>query len=111
MEEEKRRYVGIDLGKREYTMAVIGKNGKMNIHHGKTSIQGRQALYRLLEPADKIALEAGNLAFIMARDNGTGRKRSEGVELGETAFYLGRSDKDGQGRRDETGSSCGRKKG
>jgi len=68
MEEEKRRYVGIDLGKREYTMAVIGKNGKMTIHHGKTSIQGRQALYRLLEPTDKIALEAGNLAFIMARE-------------------------------------------
>jgi transposase len=68
MEEEKRRYVGIDLGKREYTMAVIGRNGKMTIHHGKTCIQGRQALYRLLEPTDKIALEAGNLAFLMARE-------------------------------------------
>ena len=43
MEEEKRRHVGIDLGKREYTMAVIGKNRKMTIHHGKTCIQGRQA--------------------------------------------------------------------
>jgi len=68
MEEEKRRYVGIDLGKREYTMAVIGKNGKMTMHKGKTSIQGRQALYKHLEPTDKIALEAGNLAFIMARE-------------------------------------------
>ena len=68
MEEEKRRYVGIDLGKREYTMAVIGRNGKMTIHHGKTCIHGRQALYCLLEPTDKIALEAGNLAFIMARE-------------------------------------------
>jgi len=68
MEEEKRRYVGIDLGKREYTMAVIGRNGKMTIHHGKTCIHGRQALYRLLEPTDKIALEAGNLAFLMARE-------------------------------------------
>jgi len=68
MEEEKRRHVGIDLGKREYTMAVIGKNRKMTIHHGKTCIQGRQALYRLLEPTDKIALEAGNLAFIMAQE-------------------------------------------
>jgi hypothetical protein len=44
MEEAKRRFVGIDLGKREYTMAIIGKNGKMSIHHGKTSIQGRQPL-------------------------------------------------------------------
>jgi transposase len=68
MTEEKRRYVGIDLGKREYTMAIIGRNGKMAIHHGKTSIQGRQALYRLLEKSDKVALEAGNLAFIIARE-------------------------------------------
>jgi len=68
MEEEKRRPVGIDLGKREYTMAIIGKNGKMKIHQGKTSIQGRQALYRLLTASDKVALEAGNLAFIMARE-------------------------------------------
>jgi hypothetical protein len=68
MKEEKRRFVGIDLGKREYTMAIIGKNGKMSIHHGKTSIQGRQGLYRLLEKIDKVALEAGNLAFIMARE-------------------------------------------
>ena len=68
MKEEKRRYVGIDLGKREYTMAIIGRNGKMSIHHGKTSIPGRQGLYRQLERTDKVALEAGNLAFIMARE-------------------------------------------
>ena len=68
MEETKRRHVGIDLGKREYTMAIIGRNGKMSIHQGKTSDQGRQALYRLLERTDKVALEAGNLAFIMARE-------------------------------------------
>src|SRR5215469_4663423 len=68
MKEEQRRFVGIDLGKRDYTMAVIGKNGKMSIHHGKTSDQGRQALYQKLEASDKVALEAGNLAFIMARE-------------------------------------------
>ncbi len=68
MEGGKRRYVGIDLGKREYTMAIIGKNGKMSLHPGKTSEQGRSALYRLLEKSDKIALEAGNLSFIMARE-------------------------------------------
>jgi len=68
MEEEKRRYVGIDLGKREYTMAIIGRNGKMSVHQGKTSDQGRQALYRLLEKSDKVALEAGNLAFITAKE-------------------------------------------
>jgi transposase len=68
MEAERRRYVGIDLGKREYTMAIIEKNKKMIIHQGKTSIAGRQGLYRLLAGSDKVALEAGNLAFIMARE-------------------------------------------
>ena len=68
MTEEKRRYVGIDLGKREYTMAIIGKNGKMSIHLGKTNEQGRQALYRKLQKTDKVALEAGNLAFKMAQE-------------------------------------------
>jgi len=61
MEEEKRRYVGIDLGKREYTMAIIGDKKKMSIHHGFTSIEGRAALYKLLEKRDKVAMEAGNL--------------------------------------------------
>jgi len=68
MKEEERRYVGIDLGKREYTMAIISVKGKMSIHKGKTSIQGRAALYKLLEKSDKIALEAGNMAFTMARE-------------------------------------------
>jgi hypothetical protein len=68
MEEAKRRYVGIDLGKREYTMAIINRNGQMSIHQGKTNDQGGQALYRLLDRTDKVALEAGNLAFIMARE-------------------------------------------
>ena len=68
MEREKRRYVGIDLGKREYTMAIIGKTGKTSIHKGKTTDQGRAGLYRLLEKSDRIALEAGNMAFKMARE-------------------------------------------
>jgi transposase len=66
--EAARRFVGIDLGKREYTLAVIGKNGKMKIHEGKTSDTGRQGMYGLLEKTDKVALEAGNLAFIVARE-------------------------------------------
>jgi transposase len=65
---EKRRYVGIDLGKREYTLAIISVKGKVTLHEGKTSPHGLQALYRLLEKTDKVALEAGNLAFIIASD-------------------------------------------
>src|SRR5215469_4113607 len=49
-------------------MAIIGKNGKMKMHEGKTSDKGRQRLYQLLEKSDKVALEAGNLAFILARE-------------------------------------------
>jgi transposase len=49
-------------------MAIIGRNGKMKLHEGKTSMQGRQGLYRLLEKGDKVAIEAGNLAFIVARE-------------------------------------------
>ena len=77
MEAERRRFVGIGPGKRGYTMAIIGKNGKMSIHHGKTSVQGRQALYGKLEKSGKVAPGAGNLAFIMAREimNGRGAKR------------------------------------
>jgi hypothetical protein len=51
-------------------MAIIGMNGKMSIHRGKTSIQGWQALYKQLEAGDKVALEAGNVAFLMAREIG-----------------------------------------
>ena len=64
MKAEKRRFVGIDLGKRDWTMAVIGE--KMKDYHGKTSAYGRQALLRLLKQSDKVALEAGNLSFVLA---------------------------------------------
>ncbi|GHV35157.1 IS110 family transposase [Spirochaetia bacterium] len=70
MEEkaQKRRYVGLDLGKRTYAMAVIGKTGKVTHSNGRTSIEGRAALYKKLEATDKVAIEAGNLAFIMAKE-------------------------------------------
>jgi predicted NBD/HSP70 family sugar kinase len=61
MEEEKRRYVGIDIGKRTYAMAVIGKNGKVSQSNGRTDSEGRTALYGKLSTSDKLALEAGNL--------------------------------------------------
>jgi transposase len=66
--EEKRRYVGIDLGKRTYTLAVIGKTGKVTHSNGRTSIEGRQSLYKKLDKTDKVALEAGNGAFVMAKE-------------------------------------------
>jgi len=68
MKEGKRRYVGIDLGKRTYEIAIVGPTGKVTMSNGKTTVEGRQRLYQKLTAQDKVALEAGNLAFIMAKE-------------------------------------------
>ena len=68
MEREKRRYVGIDIGKRTYQVAIVGKEGKVAESNGRTTLAGRQKLYGKLRAEDKVALEAGNLAFIMAKE-------------------------------------------
>jgi transposase len=82
MEAAKRRFVGIDLGKLSWTMAIITRTGKAVENEageaeaeertvfftGKTTVDGRLALYGRLKEGDKIALEAGNLAFIMAKE-------------------------------------------
>ena len=68
MEEEKRRYVGIDLGKRAYQLAIVDRKGKVKMSNGKTTSEGRQLLYKKLTPHDKVAIEAGNLAFTMAKE-------------------------------------------
>jgi transposase len=60
--------VGIDLGKRTYEMAVVGKGGKVTLSNGRTTIAGRQALYKKLRRQDKVALEACSLAFTMAKE-------------------------------------------
>ena len=62
------RHVGIDLGKRTYEVAIVGNRGKATLSNGKTTATGRQALYKKLGPQDKVALEAGNMAFIMAKE-------------------------------------------
>jgi transposase len=82
MKREKRRYVGIDLGKRTWVMIIVTRTGKLvknekgeeepeektGFHQGKTSAEGRAKLYQKLRKADKVALEAGNLAFLMAKE-------------------------------------------
>jgi transposase len=79
---EKGRYVGLDLGKRTWEMAIISRTGKVRttaqgdaepeekttFYKGKTTVEGRLALYGKLRAGDKVALEAGNLAFIMAKE-------------------------------------------
>ena len=70
MKEQKSltRFVGIDLGKRTYEMAVVGKGGKVTKSNGMTFPEGRQCLYKKLRASDKVALEACSLAFIMAKE-------------------------------------------
>jgi len=70
MKAEKKvtRFVGIDLGKRTYEMAIVGTGGKVTRSNGKTTVAGRQALCKKLRPHDKVALEAGNLAFMLAKE-------------------------------------------
>jgi len=68
MKEKKTRFIGIDLGKRTYEMAITGKGIKVAMSNGTTSVEGRLKLYKKLQPTDKIALEAGTLAFIMAKE-------------------------------------------
>ena len=66
--EAETRYVGIDLGKRTYEVAIVGKGGKVTMSNGRTFVAGRQSLYKKLRPGDKVALEAGNMAFMMAKE-------------------------------------------
>jgi transposase len=62
------RFVGIDLGKRTYEAAIVGSKGKVTMSNGKSTAVGRQMLYKKLKAADKVSLEAGNMAFIMAKE-------------------------------------------
>jgi len=64
------RFVGIDLGKRTYELAILGIEGKVAFSNGQTFPAGRQSLYKKLRAEDTVALEAGNMAFIMAKEIG-----------------------------------------
>jgi transposase len=79
---EQGRYVGIDLGKRSWEAAIITRSGKFKVngqgdaepeektvrYKGSTAAEGRIKLYKLLKAGDKVCLEAGNLAFIIAKE-------------------------------------------
>ena len=64
----KTRRVGIDLGKRTCQAAFVGASGKAAMTNGETGARARQALYKKLRPEDRVALEAGNMAFVMAKE-------------------------------------------
>jgi transposase len=82
MKEGKQRFIGIDLGKRTWAMAKVWRTGKLvknergeeeaeeeqGFTNGLTTVAGRKKLYKQLRESDKVALEAGNLAFLMAKE-------------------------------------------
>jgi transposase len=68
MEAAKRRYVGIDLSKRTYVVAIVSEKGKVVMSCGLTTKEGRAEPYKKLCRSDKVALEAGNPAFMMAKE-------------------------------------------
>ena len=65
MQEQKRRFVGIDLGKRSLSIAIIGTNEKVKHFSVKTDSIGYAKLIKELQSDDIVALEAGNLAFLL----------------------------------------------
>jgi hypothetical protein len=56
------------MGKETYAMAVIGDQGAVSHSNGRTSNAGRAALYEKLKKADRVAIKAGNMGFIMAKE-------------------------------------------
>lgn len=67
MEEQKKRFIGIDVGKS--TMEVrIKDSDKIIAWNGKTDKTGRKKLLSLLLPTDRIGIEAGALAFLIAKE-------------------------------------------
>ncbi len=62
--EEKKRFIGIDLGKKTYVAHIL--NDKT--FNGKTTIAGRESLYKKLRKTDVIALEVCSLAFVIERE-------------------------------------------
>jgi hypothetical protein len=82
-EKGRARYVRINPGKRTREMAAIARNRKFKANgqgdaepgekvtwFSGTAAAGRLKLYEKLEADDKAAPDAGNMAFIMAKETG-----------------------------------------
>jgi len=66
MEVMNRRHIGIDVGKRTMEVRIIDK-GKVINWNGKTDERGREALLGILRETDRIGIEAGMPAFLIAK--------------------------------------------
>jgi len=69
MENEPKRFIGIDLSKRTYEAAAIhAENSTITRWNGKLDPHGREALVRRLASGDIVALEAGTASFKIAKE-------------------------------------------
>lgn len=66
--EQQRRFIGIDLGKKEYELKIIHPNKKVTGWKGQNNRSGREALYKKLLPTDRVAIEVCSLSMLMARE-------------------------------------------
>jgi transposase len=65
------RYVGIDVGKSTMEVRILGETAegiKVVKWNGKTDVDGRMRLMRMLRRNDVVGLEAGEPAFTIARE-------------------------------------------
>src|SRR3990172_11683434 len=61
-----KRFIGIDLSKRSMEVSFL-EEGKFSLKKLSTSPQGRAKLMKLLDQEDTIALETGNMSFLLAK--------------------------------------------
>jgi transposase len=66
MEVTNQRHGGIDVGKKTMEVRIID-NGKIKNWNGKTDEKGRKALTKILRKTDRIGIEAGMPAFLIAK--------------------------------------------
>ena len=59
----KRRFIGIDLHKKSFTVAIKNEEGKINVFTFELSPASIEKLKSMLKKTDYIAIEAGSLTF------------------------------------------------
>ena len=68
MEQQNRRFVGLDFGVRTYEMCMYDENGKIIRSNGLTTPEGRQKLFSKLKPTDRVGIEMCSLTMKVARE-------------------------------------------
>lgn len=68
MEQEGRRFVGLDFGVRTYEMCMYEEDGKVVRSNGVTTPEGRRKLYAKLRATDRVGIEMCSLTMKVARE-------------------------------------------